>query len=349
LNHDQYDPIGLGESDPPEFLNIERRWLSRLWGDFVDGIAHAQTTVAAPLLLLDAACRHEVTSMIVGYRQGLLQGITHTSNVQFDDDDDRFQVFNDWDVSDLVPSWADHEGLDHLDGEPIAHEGTDYYCRIVGLDGYFENRLVPARIKHSQSLRQMEPTLRYIRQAAILRAWSSLEAFTQDVWVEALNNLHPNFRDRCVNGVMSNDGLESVEGLDGRSISLKILKKHNFDLRDKLGTVLQEKCSFKSVSGINKAYKAAFGWAAKKTPQLQETKRLSVIEAKRHCIVHRGGRVDEKTASELKEFNLVQGQPLEWTPEEIREDLKLVLQRGLGLARDLHGLLTEVENHDGGS
>jgi hypothetical protein len=69
--------------------------------------------------------------------------------------------------------------------------------------------------------------------------------------------------------------------------------RHGFDLRHCLGTVLKSKFDFTSVSGIQKAYKV-FVPNDEFIERLLADPELGELEATRHVIVHRAGKVDEE-------------------------------------------------------
>jgi hypothetical protein len=82
-------------------------------------------------------------------------------------------------------------------------------------------------------------------------------------------------------------------GITSRQVSIGLLAKYGFDLRDKLGTILAEKYDFTGTEGIRVAYAAAFGKEQRIESALSATP-LRRLEAIRHLIAHRAGLVDEE-------------------------------------------------------
>lgn len=149
--------------------------------------------------------------------------------------------------------------------------------------------------------------LLYIRQSAVVAAWASLEALSEDLWVAALNNAGPNLRKRAFRAAAQAEQVgDSIPGLGQRQVELNLLAKYDFDLRSCLGTLLRKKFSFKTVDGIMGAYSVAL-----EVPSLFENpKELKRVEASRHVIVHRAGVIDEEGADRLSLPSELVGTPL---------------------------------------
>jgi hypothetical protein len=125
-------------------------------------------------------------------------------------------------------------------------------------------------------------------RAAIAQAWTGFECLAVDLWVAALNA-----DTRLGHQALSADPPNDVPvGLAQKSLPLATLGRYQFDVSRCLGTVLKDKFRFGKVEGIRTAYTAAFG---EKTPCVAALGHpgLPKLEATRHLIVHRAGRIDE--------------------------------------------------------
>lgn len=154
----------------------------------------------------------------------------------------------------------------------------------------------------------LAPTLLYIRQSALVAAWSSLEAYSEDLWVAALNQAGPNLRKRAFLAAAHADQVgDSIPGLGQRQVELRLLAEYDFDLRSCLGRLLRKKFSFKTVDGILDAYKVTFG----DRELFSEPEPLKLLEATRHVIVHRGGFIDQEYIDRVGLADAKPGEPIE--------------------------------------
>lgn len=137
-----------------------------------------------------------------------------------------------------------------------------------------------------------------------------MECLATDLWVTSLNEEPTILAQTAISTLEAQEPGE----LTSRHISVGLAARHGFDLRHCLGTVLKPKFDFTGVSGIQKAYKVfvpndEFIQKVLAQPELAE------LEATRHIIVHRAGRVDEeyrrRTGSQL-----AVGEVLSFTKEQ---------------------------------
>ncbi|TBB12443.1 hypothetical protein ELH50_15740 [Rhizobium ruizarguesonis] len=125
--------------------------------------------------------------------------------------------------------------------------------------------------------------LQALMSAILLETWSAFEGLLIDTWKTALN-LAPNSLSA---GVLGNE----------KSIPVAALQRYGFNVADKLGDVLSDipgKVDLASLSGIKKAYKAAFAEADPEAIFNAYDPALSHFEAIRHLFAHRAGKVDER-------------------------------------------------------
>lgn len=135
----------------------------------------------------------------------------------------------------------------------------------------------------------LKTSMEVLYRAGVSESWTALECLATDLWVTSLNE-EPT--------VLAQTAISSLEGqepaeLTSRHIPVGLAARYGFDLRHCLGTVLKPKFDFTGVSGIQKAYKVflpndEFIQKVLANPELAE------LEATRHVIVHRAGRVDEE-------------------------------------------------------
>lgn len=204
--------------------------------------------------------------------------------------------------------------------------------------------LAKARLEDLDNVPQIRSWLLWIRQAALVRAWASLEAFMEDVWIETLNRAGREIRQGAFSAVAKSKELDGSSNFAEAQLKIGLLAKYDFNLQNKLGTVLSEKCSFKTVDGIGRAYKVAFGWKADRpTPAFPDPVALRRVEWKRHAIVHRGGMVDSEYAGKANLDDSVVGTPLALTSEGAVADINTIQVQGGKLISGLLLWLEDVE------
>ncbi len=136
----------------------------------------------------------------------------------------------------------------------------------------------------------LESPARALLYAACSSAWSSLECVSKDAWIAALNSRPFQLAQQALTKLPDEP---AIDGLTGKQVSVGLLARHGFDLRNSLGTLLSPKFDFTSMSGIRTAYEAAFGRSSELT-KLLSVPEISHLEATRHLVVHRAGLVDEE-------------------------------------------------------
>jgi hypothetical protein len=195
-----------------------------------------------------------------------------------------------------------------------------------------------------ENVPQIRSQLLWIRQAALVRAWASLEAFMEDAWTQTLDHAGPALRQGAFTAVARSRDLGANSTFGDMQVKLGLLARHDFNLQNKIGTVLAEKCSFKTVDGITRAYKAAFGWKkGMAIPAFPAPDDLRRVEWKRHAIVHRGGAIDSEYAQKASLDASLVGKPLELTTGAVVDDLNVITVQGGTLLKVLLLWLEEVE------
>lgn len=126
-------------------------------------------------------------------------------------------------------------------------------------------------------------------KSAITASWTAFECLATDIWVETLNARPIDLAQHVLTKIESN---EQTDGINKRTIQVGLLAKHGFDLRSSMGTLLKQQFDFTGISGMNKAYTAAFG-ASVDMKNILDIEILQLLEAIRNLLVHRGGIIDE--------------------------------------------------------
>ncbi len=145
--------------------------------------------------------------------------------------------------------------------------------------------------------------------AMLTGAWTTFEVLASDLWEAALNS-HP--RTLCdlageqnrISKMAGSIGREKQEskrekGSESNSDSdhlLRIIKRvtsGSFNAGEVMGTVLKEKFPFHKLSGIRKAYSAAFSKRWGKIDAILADKALDKLNLVRNLLLHEGGIVEE--------------------------------------------------------
>jgi hypothetical protein len=207
-----------------------------------------------------------------------------------------------------------------------------------------KERIAKARLADLENVPRIRSQLLWIRQAALVRAWASLEAFMGDAWTQTLDHAGTALRQGAFTAVARSRDLGDAPSFGDMQVKLGLLARHDFNLQNKIGTVLAEKCSFKTVDGITRAYKAAFGWKkGLSTPAFSKPDDLRRVEWKRHAIVHRGGAIDSEYAQKASLDASLVGEPLALTAEAVVDDINVIAVQGGTLFKLLLLWLEEVE------
>jgi hypothetical protein len=155
---------------------------------------------------------------------------------------------------------------------------------------------------------------RALLYAGISSGWAAFESAAKDIWVVALNS-RPKLLAQPAFAKLTDEA--ATEGLSAKHVSVGLLARHGFDLRDKLGLLLSDKFDFTGVSGIRIAYTSAFGKSSVFDTMFNE-QNLATLEATRHLIVHRAGFVDEDYKRRTKD-NVPIGQQLHFDSARVCE------------------------------
>jgi len=133
--------------------------------------------------------------------------------------------------------------------------------------------------------------------AVLTSTWTAFEVMAGDVWRTFLNE----FPQLLTSQRMQQSCAESSGGIGSRAISIGLVSRHGFDLRNCMGDLLWERINFSDLGQLRKAYCDLFD-----DPELSlalESKHLRLLEEVRHLILHRSAMVDEN-------FKRATGSPL---------------------------------------
>lgn len=120
--------------------------------------------------------------------------------------------------------------------------------------------------------------------------WTAFETLARDAWITAIDAGPVSIGHRTFRSLRDE---EVDDGIRKKSIEVGILAKYGFDLRGRLGTILQDKFHFSSIEGISNAYQAAFPNESAFLATL-ENDDLKSAEQVRHLIAHKAGIIDDK-------------------------------------------------------
>lgn len=183
-------------------------------------------------------------------------------------------------------------------------DGDEYTQRVLAQMREFKVGKVPqfsAKVqeRYEEALKNETygPTLRssmhVLYSAAVSSSWTAFECAATDLWVEAMNQSPQLLAQSAARLLDSGD-----EEITHKQISIGLAARHGFDLRHCLGTILRQKFDFTGVTGIEKAY-GVFG-PQEYLANIFADPTLRDLEAARHLIVHRAGRVDAQYKKRTK-------------------------------------------------
>lgn len=168
---------------------------------------------------------------------------------------------------------------------------------IVRVQEYVE------KISRQPTARVAFETLLY---SSLIAAWTAFEALATDLWIEAVNRRPMSLG---INAILAPSDVDP-----GNYFSLETMKRYRFGLKHRVGTMIREheprKFDFNRADGIRIAYQSTFGvrnkeggWAAdrkiKSVFSHSPFESVAILEAMRHVLVHRGGRIDNQFKSRV--------------------------------------------------
>jgi len=139
-------------------------------------------------------------------------------------------------------------------------------------------------LMHTESFQRAVKVMFFVTPPLL---WTAFETVARDAWASAINSAPISTAHRVFKSLEDDEG-----GIGKKSIEIGTLAKYGFDLRGRLGGILQEKFHFSSIEGIAKAYRSAFP-DNKTFLSIFENRDLKSVEQTRHLITHNAGIIDE--------------------------------------------------------
>jgi hypothetical protein len=186
--------------------------------------------------------------------------------------------------------------------------------------------------------------------AMLTGAWTAFEVLASDLWEAALNANPKTLCDLAgdqnrisrMAGSMGREKQESKRQKDSQGNSDHLLylinkvTRGSFNAGEVMGTILKEQFALHKLSGIRKAYSAAFSKHSEKIDEILSDKALDRLNLVRNLLLHEGGIVEESKF-------LKGAREISWTPpgkigsllpvdgELVRELMRLAFQRCIEL------------------
>jgi len=186
----------------------------------------------------------------------------------------------------------------------VDNEAERRYEEVTAQDPNFDAvKSAKAMLRKMATCEDLRRPVQALLYTSAVYIWSALECALKDAWIEAVNLLPFPFGHRSLLRVPKES---TVEGISSKQVSVGLLAKHGFDVRDKLGTILAEKYDFTGTEGIRVAYAAAFG-KEQSIESVLSSIPLRRLEAIRHLIAHRAGLVDREFVRRTGETHPIGG------------------------------------------
>ena len=142
----------------------------------------------------------------------------------------------------------------------------------------------------------------------IISTWTAIETMAGDLWETALN-VHPQKLSRLAGSAkrLRKTNKSSViwptpriSESESKAVPLDLVQMHQFDLREKMGSVLRGRFGFSTLDGIREAYSSAFDRNYTDIDAALSNDALDALSAVRNVIVHRAAIADAEYARRAK-------------------------------------------------
>lgn len=141
-----------------------------------------------------------------------------------------------------------------------------------------------------------------VLSSMVLSSWTAFECLAVDLWVQAINECPTPLAGNVIDWKRSSSSTGAGKGNrnEEKSIELYILKAHKYNLQGVMGHVLKDsgKAGFDCFEAITISYDKAFKGATNSI--FANHPSMPVIEAIRNLYSHRGGIVDSKFVTRVK-------------------------------------------------
>jgi hypothetical protein len=138
----------------------------------------------------------------------------------------------------------------------------------------------------------------------VIQAWTVFESLSEDLWEAALNS-HPTVLASLSGKPRSKYKAATQRVPEGRStdsearVSFNDLQANAFDVRSKMGTILKDTVSFRSLARIREAYHRAFAKQSKSIDDILDDPGLQYAAAVRNLLIHKRGIVDAEFLKQI--------------------------------------------------
>jgi hypothetical protein len=140
--------------------------------------------------------------------------------------------------------------------------------------------------------------------------WTAIETMAGDLWETALN-VHPAGLSSLGGKAtrLRKTGRPSPLGASGgrddsKLVPLNLIQMSQFDLRQKMGTILKERFGFSRLEGIREAYASAFHENSSDIDEALSDEALDALSAVRNVIVHKAAIADDEYFKKTKYLKL---------------------------------------------
>jgi hypothetical protein len=134
-------------------------------------------------------------------------------------------------------------------------------------------------------------------KASTTSLWTAYECLMRDMWISMLNSHPALFVGKAIEHVGQTKGLGDIRE---KRIRVETIAECEYDLRNCMGTLLAKNYELSNVSTIKKAYVTVLPGQRITIGAEQDLDGLHFLEAARHVIVHKAGKVDKRFHERLE-------------------------------------------------
>lgn len=184
---------------------------------------------------------------------------------------------------------ADLEAMEKLKGTPAWDEQVfKYHSNAI--------QMIGAMVNNDLGLLSFMPMF----AAQLTTMWTAIESLLGDLWEAALN-AHPaalatlkgsRTRISKLNESSKTKDQPSQSSDDPRTVPLAWIEEHQFDVKNKWGTILRRQFEFTKLASAREAYSRAFNYKSGRIDQALGSKSLDALNAVRNVLVHKAGMAD---------------------------------------------------------
>lgn len=188
----------------------------------------------------------------------------------------------------------------------------------------------------TKSHKEVEGGLDVLKLNTLANSWTAFETLSKDLWVSVVNKYPKQFSRNSIQAIKNKDEVD----ISGKSISIGLLSKYDFNLSACMGTILSDKLDFTSASGIAKAYKLIFN----ESEDIEHFNfdALTELEIIRHVIVHNAGFVDRSFLNRSKNLNYKLGERINLSYDECSALCNAALKTGITILSSIDNIINEL-------